>query len=45
MVLKENSLISDDCDGTKEILKFFSDVCIIDHEETDMVKGCFETDG
>lgn len=42
MVLKEKSLINDYCNSTEEILKFFSDVCIIDHQEEDTIRGCFE---
>lgn len=45
MVLKEKSLINDYCNSTEEILKFFSDVCIIDHQEEDTIRGCFENSG
>lgn len=44
MALKEKSLIDDYCDGKSQILKFFSDVCIIDQKSDDEIRSCFDKD-
>ena len=45
MALNESSMIENVCDGTSAMKEFFSDICIIDHQSSDPVRGCFKTSG